>query len=459
MSKNKQAPVTKNETLDVDVTDLTYEGMGVAKVDGGYPLFIEDALPGEQVTAKVIKVKKNFAFAKLLKVNQASPDRVAIVNKKLTQSGIAPLQHLSYDKQLEFKQHQIAELFQKAHLDQVQVAPTIGMEHPVQYRNKAQIPVRELRGQLETGFYRRHSHDLIPIEDFYIQDPAIDDAIVKVRDVLREFQLPAYNETTHQGLIRNIMVRYGKYSHELMVVLVINDKHLPRAAEITAAIQEKLPNLDSLIVNVNQSTGNRLLGEKNTVLAGKDYIMDQLLGTKFLISPLSFYQVNPVQTEKLYSLAIEKAQLTKDDIVIDAYCGIGTISLAMAPQVKHVYGVDVVKEAIQDARTNAKLNHIENATFVTGKAEDQMQKWEVEGIKPDVIVVDPPRKGLDASFIESALKMQPERLVYVSCNPATLVRDAQLLLDGGYAIDQPVQPVDQFPQTPHVESVTVFTRK
>ncbi|USS86308.1 23S rRNA (uracil(1939)-C(5))-methyltransferase RlmD [Fructilactobacillus cliffordii] len=459
MSKTKQAPVTKNETLDVDVTDLTYKGMGVSKVDGGYPLFIEDALPGEQVTVKVIKVKKNFAFAKLLKINQASPDRVAIVNKKLTQSGISPLQHLSYAKQLEFKQHQIAELFQKAHLDQVQVEPTIGMDHPVQYRNKAQIPVRELHGQLETGFYRRHSHDLIPIEDFYIQEPAIDDAIVKVRDVLREFQLPAYNETTHQGLIRNIMVRYGKYSHELMVVLVINAKHLPRAAEITAAIQEKLPHLDSLIVNVNQSTGNRLLGEKNTVLAGKDYIMDQLLGTKFLISPLSFYQVNPVQTERLYSLAIEKAQLTKDDIVIDAYCGIGTISLAMAPQVKHVYGVDVVKEAIQDARTNAKLNHIENATFVTGKAEDQMQKWEVEGIKPNVIVVDPPRKGLDASFIESALKMRPERLVYVSCNPATLVRDAQLLIDGGYTIDQPVQPVDQFPQTPHVESVTVFTRK
>ncbi|USS92966.1 23S rRNA (uracil(1939)-C(5))-methyltransferase RlmD [Fructilactobacillus ixorae] len=459
MSKKKQAPVTKNETRDVAVTDLTYEGMGVAKVDGGYPLFIEDALPGEQVTVKVIKVKRNFAFAKLLEIKQASPDRVITVDRRLTQAGIAPLQHLSYAKQLEFKQHQIAELFQKAHLNQVQVAPTIGMEHPVQYRNKAQIPVRERHGQLETGFYRRHSHDLIPIEDFYIQDPTIDDAIVKVRDVLRDFQLPAYNETTHQGVVRNIMVRYGKYSHELMVVLVINDRHLPRATEITAAIQEKLLHLDSLIVNVNLSTGNRLLGDKNTVLAGKDYIMDQLLDTKFLISPLSFYQVNPVQTEKLYSLAIEKAQLTKDDIVIDAYCGIGTISLAMAPQVKHVYGVDVVKEAIQDARTNAKLNHIENVTFVTGKAEDQMQKWEADGIKPDVIVVDPPRKGLDASFIESAVKMQPERLVYVSCNPATLVRDAQLLLDGGYAIDQPVQPVDQFPQTPHVESVTVFTRK
>ncbi|USS85599.1 23S rRNA (uracil(1939)-C(5))-methyltransferase RlmD [Fructilactobacillus myrtifloralis] len=459
MSKNKQAPVTKNETLDVAVTDLTYEGMGVAKVDGGYPLFIEDALPGEQVTVKVIKVKRNFAFAKLLETKQASPDRVTTVDRRLTQAGIAPLQHLSYAKQLEFKQHQIAELFQKAHLEQVQVAPTIGMDHPVQYRNKAQIPVREQHGQLETGFYRRHSHDLIPIEDFYIQDPAIDDAIVKVRDVLRDFQIPAYNETTHQGVVRNIMVRYGKYSHELMVVLVINDRHLPRAAEITAAIEAALPNLDSLVVNVNQSTGNRLLGDKNTVLAGKDYIMDQLLDTKFLISPLSFYQVNPVQTEKLYSLAIEKAQLTKDDIVIDAYCGIGTISLAMAPQVKHVYGVDVVKEAIQDARTNAKLNHIENVTFVTGKAEDQMQKWEADGIKPDVIVVDPPRKGLDVSFIESAVKMQPERLVYVSCNPATLVRDAQLLLDGGYTIDQPVQPVDQFPQTPHVESVTVFTRK
>ncbi|ANZ57966.1 23S rRNA (uracil-5-)-methyltransferase RumA [Fructilactobacillus lindneri] len=456
MSKKIIAPVTKNEELTVSISDLTYQGLGVAKVDN-FPIFIEDALPTEEVKIKIIKVKKNFAFGKLIKVLKKSADRVEIQDKRYTQSGIAPLQHLSYPKQLEFKQHQIAELFKKAHLD-VQVDPTIGMENPSEYRNKAQIPVREIKGQLETGFYRRHSHDLIPIEDFYIQDPQIDKAILVVRDILRKYQIPAYNELTHQGLIRNVMVRYGKFSHEMMIVLVMNGKQLPHAAEIVADIEKALPNLDSLVLNINTSKGNRLLGEKNVMLAGKEYIMDELLNTKFMISPLSFYQVNPEQTEKLYSLAIEKASLTKNDIVIDAYCGIGTISLAMAPEVKHVYGVDVVKEAIEDARTNAKLNHIENATFVVGKAEGQMKKWETDGIKANVIVVDPPRKGLDASFIESAIQMSPERLVYVSCNPATLVRDAELLIAGGYKIKQPIQPVDQFPQTPHVESVTVFSR-
>ncbi len=457
MSKKIDAPVTKNEELTVSVTDLTYEGMGVAKVGEHFPIFIEDALPGEEVKIKVLKVKRNFAFAKLEKILKKSPDRVKAVDKRYTQAGIAPLQHLSYDKQLEFKQHQIAEMFKKDHID-VEVNPTIGMEKPMQYRNKAQIPVRMINNRLETGFYRRHSHDLIPIEDFHIQNPEIDKAIVVVRDVLRKYNIAAYNEVTHEGLIRNIMVRYGFYSHEMMIVIVVNGRDLPHAQEITHDIMEKIPSLDSLMMNINTGKGNKLMGDKNFMLEGKNYIMDQLMGTKFMISPLSFYQVNPFQTEKLYKLAIEKAKLTKDDIVIDAYCGIGTISLAMAPNVKHVYGVDVVKEAIEDARTNAKLNHIDNATFVVGKAEKQMKQWAEDGIKPDVIVVDPPRKGMDESFIETVLKMKPERLVYVSCNPAKLVRDAKLLEEGGYKINQPVQPVDQFPQTPHVESVTVLDR-
>ncbi|CAM2801573.1 23S rRNA (uracil(1939)-C(5))-methyltransferase RlmD [Fructilactobacillus fructivorans] len=456
MRIKREAPVQKNKELEVDVIDLTYQGMGVAKVSD-FSIFIEDALPGERVQVKILKVKKNFAFGKLGKIIKASPDRVQAIDRRFTQSGIAPLQHLAYPKQLEFKQHQIKELFNKAHLD-VQVAPTIGMDNPSKYRNKAQIPVRKINGKLETGFYRRHSHDLIPIEDFYIQDPHIDEAIIKVRDILRDYHVSAYNEVTHKGCIRNIMVRYGRATHEMMVVLVTNGKNLPHKEDIIKAIQSKLPDLDSLIQNVNDSHGNRLMGDKNVLLAGKAYIEDELLDTKFLISPMSFYQVNPIQTEKLYSLAIDKAQLSKDDVVVDAYCGIGTISLAMAPKVKHVYGVDVVSEAIEDARKNAKLNQIDNATFVIAKAEDQMKKWADEGIRPNVVVVDPPRKGIDPTFIESVLEMKPERLVYVSCNPATLVRDCQALIDGGYEIKQPVQPVDQFPQTPHVESVTVLER-
>ncbi|EKK20753.1 23S rRNA (uracil(1939)-C(5))-methyltransferase RlmD [Fructilactobacillus florum] len=455
MKQKFMAPVQKNETLTVHITDLTYEGLGVAKVDQ-FPLFIEEALPTETVQVQVVKVKQHFAFAKLLKIITPSADRVAAVDPRYTQAGIAPLQHLKYEKQLEFKQHQLALLFQKAQLN-VTVAPTIGMEQPVQYRNKAQIPVRSINGQLETGFYRRHSHDLIPIEDFYIQEPAIDQALLVVRDVLRDFQVTAYNEENHRGVIRNIMVRYGHHSHELMVVLVINEE-LVDAEAITQAILKKLPQLTSLLVNVNHSHGNRLLGDKTYLLAGQETITDEILGTKFMISPLSFYQVNPVQTERLYQQVLDKAALQPDDLVIDAYCGIGSISLVLAPKVKHVYGVDVVAAAITDAKANAKLNGIDNVTFVTNKAEDQLAKWEADGLHPNVVVVDPPRRGLDASLINSVLAMKPERLVYVSCNPATLVRDARLLHDGGYNIKQPVQPVDQFPQTPHVESVTVFER-
>jgi len=452
-----KAPVAKNERLDVTIADLTYQGMGVAKVDD-FPLFIENALPGEELTIQVTKVQSHYGFARAITWKTESPDRVKDVDKTYRQTGIAPLQHLAYPAQLKFKQHQIAELFSKDHQD-VEVAPTLGMDNPTQYRNKAQVPVRMIKGQLETGFYRQHSHELIPLTDFYIQDPAIDAAIVKVRDILRQFEIPAYNEINDKGVIRNIMVRRGYYSHEMMIVLISRTQKMPSQAQLVDQIHQALPEVTSIVLNVNAKKTNVIMGNVTRTLYGKPTIEDSLLGLTFAISARSFYQVNPQQTEKLYQMAIDKAGLTGEETVIDAYCGIGTISLALAKHAKQVYGVDIVPEAIEDAKVNAQKNHLSNVTFEVDKAETQMAKWQEAGLKPDVVVVDPPRKGLAESLIDATAKMAPKKVVYVSCNPATLVRDVARFQELGYAIDVPIQPVDQFPQTPHVESVTVLVKK
>lgn len=452
-----KAPVEKNKIYTVEIEDLTYQGMGVAKIEH-FPIFIADSIPGEKIEAKITKVQKNFAFGRVEKVLEESPDRVAGNGAAYTQTGIAPLQHLTYDAQLKFKQNQINNLLKKSHLEKIEVADTIGMEDPTGYRNKAQIPVRKIKGQLETGFFKRNSHDLVPIEDFYIQDPIIDQVIVKVRDILREYRVEPYDEINHKGIIRNIMVRRGRRSGQVMVVLITRTKDVPHLDEITAAITQ-IDGVVSVIQNINYKQTNVIMGEEDRVLAGESVIHDELLGQDFIISAHSFYQVNPLQTEKLYQLAIEKAGLTGNETVLDVYSGIGTISLAMAQAAKKVYGVEIVKEAVQDAKINAFQNNATNTEFVVGKAEDQMQTWQADGLKPDVVVVDPPRKGLDQSVIDATVAMQPTRVVYVSCNPATLVRDIERFGEQGYDVNQPIVPVDQFPQTPHVESVTVLERK
>lgn len=455
MKRNQ--PVHKNESYSGKVIDLTYQGMGVIKIDT-FPIFLTNALPGEEVDFKVTKVTANYAFGRVIKWNTTSPDRVEVKNKEYTQTGIAPLQHLSYSAQLQFKQHQIAELLQKAHLE-IPVNETIGMETPYHYRNKAQVPVREVRGQLQTGFYKRGSHQLVPIEDFYIQDSKIDEAIIVVRDLLRKYHIEPYDEQSNQGVVKTVMVRRGYYSHEMMIVIVTRHKRLPMSDQIVAGITAQLPEVKSIVQNINTPNTNVLLGEKNVLLWGSETITDQLLGLDFIISPRSFYQVNPQQTEKLYQLAIEKAGLTDNQTVIDAYCGIGTISLAVAKHAKQVYGVEIVEDAIHDAKKNAKHNGINNVKFVVGKAEEQMATWQADGLKPDVIIVDPPRKGLTNELIEAAAQMGPEKVVYVSCNPATLVRDIQLFADQGYQVKDAITPVDQFPQTTHIESVTVLEKK
>ena len=450
-----QLPVHKKDVITTTIDDLSYEGMGVAKVDH-YPLFVENALPGEKVILKVTKTNKNYGFADVQEWLSKSPERVEGVNVAYLQTGIAPLAHLKYDAQLKFKRQQIINLFQKQHLD-IPVAETVGMTDPYHYRNKAQVPVRMINGKLMTGFYKKHSHQLVPMTDFKIQAEAIDHAIKVVRDTLRELNISAYDEQNHTGTVRNIMVRYGFTSHELMVVLVTRTATIPQRDRLVARLCEQLPMMTSLLQNVNEQVTNVILGKHMHLLFGKRYLSDELLGNSFDISAQSFYQVNPQQTRNLYQIALQEAQLTGEETVIDAYCGIGTISLSLAAYAKHVFGIEVVDQAVQDARHNAKINHINNTTFKAGKAENVMQHWQKQGMQPDVIVVDPPRKGLDESFINAAVAMQPQRIVYVSCNPATLARDLSIFTEMGY---QPVRttPVDMFPMTPHVESVTVLER-
>ena len=450
-----KTPVSKNEKLTVTVEDLTYEGMGVAKVDG-YPLFIAGALPGEKIEAVVVKARKNFAFARALKWFSKSPDRV---EDDAQQDGVTPLGHLKYAAQLKFKQNQIQQLLKKAHLDdQIKVLSTLGMKNPIHYRNKAQVPVRKINGKLEVGFYRKGSHHFVPMKDFTIQDQRIDEILQATLAILNKYDLSAYDEQTQKGLIRHLMVRRGYYSHEAMVATVTNGKSFPHGDKIANEIIESMPDVKSVIQNVNNRNTNVILGKQDIVLAGASTITDTLNGLKFKISAHSFYQVNPQQTEVLYNEAIKQAELTGKETVIDAYCGIGTISLNLAKHARKVYGVEIVPEAIADAKENAQLNQIDNVDFEVGNAEEWMAKWESQGINPDVIMVDPPRKGLTNSLIHSAAAMNPKKIVYVSCNPATLVRDIQQFMDEGYHVSQPIQPVDQFPMTQHIESVTLLER-
>ena len=450
--------VKKNERYTLDIIDLSYEGMGVAKIDG-YPLFIENALPGERVEVLVVKAGNKFGYGKVKKWLTESPDRQPLKDNRLLRTGIAPLAHLNYEQQLLFKQKQVENVMSKiAKMPEVDILPTIPMENPVGYRNKAQIPVRRMDGRLATGFYKKNSHELVEIEDYYIQDPAIDEAIKRVRDILQRFQVRGYNEAKNEGQIRHIIIRRGHYSHEMMVVLVTRKEKFFKGKEIASIIHEELPEVVSVIQNINEEKTNVILGDKEKVLYGRSYIEDQLLGKTYRISSKSFYQVNTEQTEKLYQTAIEFAALQKEDTVIDAYSGIGTIGLSLADKVKEVYGMELVPEAIEDAQFNALTNKIENAHYEVGKAETVMKKWQDKGIKPSVIVVDPPRKGLDARFIASAIDMAPAKLVYISCNPATFARDAKLFAESGYEVKK-VQPVDLFPQTHHVELVALLAPK
>lgn len=455
----QETPVKKNETLKLQIEDLTSEGNGVGKING-YPIFIPHALPGEIVEIKVVKVNKKLAYGKLLNVVKESPNRVEPPCDVFYKCGGCQLQHMSYDLQLDMKRNQVVNVMKKiAHLADVTIHPTIGMEDPWRYRNKVQIPVGEKDGKLITGFYQPRSHRMIDNMDTCVITNETGDRIVAaVRRIADRLGISAYHEETHSGMLRHIMVRTGKATEETMLVLITRTEKLPHVETIVKEITSTFPNVKSIIQNINPDRTNVILGEKTKVLWGDEYIHDKIGDLTFAISARSFYQVNPIQTEKLYQKALEYADIGPNDIVIDAYCGIGTISLFLAQKAKKVYGVEIVPDAISDAKKNAALNGITNAEFVVGAAEKVMPWWTAQGLRPNVIVVDPPRKGCDEVLLQAMIDMQPERIVYVSCNPATLARDLRILEDGGYQTKE-IQPVDMFPQTMHVECCALLKKK
>jgi len=448
----KTLPVQKNETIEVVFEDLTHDGSGVAKVDG-YPLFVPNGLPGEKAKIKVIKVNKDYGFGRLMEITEPSPYRVEAPCPIYKECGGCQLQHMSYEGQLVAKEKQVKDALQRiGKLSDVKVHPVLGMTNPWRYRNKAQVPIGEHEGGLIGGFYQQRTHQIIDMKECLIQQEKNDEVVKKVKEICNRYGVRAYDEQKHKGDLRHIMARYGFKSGEVMVVFVTRTNELPNKKGIIDEIVETIPGVKSIVQNVNTKKTNVIFGDDTKVLWGEEVIYDSIGDIQFAISARSFYQVNPEQTKVLYEKALQYADLNGEETVIDAYCGIGTISLFLAQKARKVYGVEIVPEAIEDARKNAELNGISNVEFAVGEAEAVIPSWYENGVEADVLVVDPPRKGCDEKLLQTIISMKPKKVIYVSCNPATLARDLRILEDGGYKTIE-VQPVDMFPQTMHVECV------
>ena len=480
------AQYSKNDIVTVKIEDIGTEGEGIGKLEG-FTLFVKDAVMGDVVEARLVKVKKNYAYARLEKVLTSSPLRVKPVCPYHKQCGGCQIQAMSYEAQLQFKENKVKNnLVRIGGFDQIFIESVmesvVGMEQPWHYRNKAQFPVgTDKDGRIITGFYAGRTHSIIANTDCALGVEENKPILQKVLAYMQNEKVSAYDETTGQGLVRHILIRKGFTSGEIMVCLVINGKSLPKEDRLVSTLRE-IPGMTSIWLNYNTKNTNVIMGTEGRVLWGQNTITDVIhrrsieeinsgkdclrydskenapQGITFAISPLSFYQVNPIQTEKLYSLALEYAGLTGEETVWDLYCGIGTISLFMAQCAKEVHGVEIVPQAIEDARKNAECNHIENATFYVGKAEEVLPRlYEEEHIFADVICVDPPRKGCDEACLNTIIKMAPKRIVYVSCDSATLARDLKYLCENGYEIRK-VRAVDQFGQTVHTETVCLLSK-
>lgn len=454
-------PVKPGDIVELAITDLNHEGEGVARV-GGFAIFIPGALPGELARVKVETVKKNYGRGLALDILSPSPDRLSPACGVFQRCGGCQLQHLSYTRQLEFKRERVVEALERiGRLAGIKVEPTIGMEEPWRYRNKAQYPVGLRqggpgKGGLIGGFFEKGTHVIVPCENCLIHHPLAGRVLNETLRLAETFGIDAYDEKTGSGFLRHVLVKIGFATGETMVVLVVNGRSFPRGREFGEALHQAVPQIQSVIQNINQERTNVILGSHSRVLWGKDHIIDMLGHFRFRISAESFYQVNPAQTETLYRKAVEFAGLSGREVVADLYCGIGTITLLLAEEAREVYGIEVVPAAISDARANARMNQITNARFMEGDTAAVLSRlMRDQGIRFDVVVMDPPKSGCEGRVLDLLIAARVERIVYVSCNPASLARDLARLAGGGYSVEH-VQPVDMFPQTYHVETVALL---
>ncbi|SNV88327.1 23S rRNA (uracil(1939)-C(5))-methyltransferase RlmD [Clostridium cochlearium] len=452
----KDIPVKKNNIYRVSITGMGTKGEGIGKIDN-FTIFIPGAILGEEVEVNIIKVNKNYAVGKLLNIIIASEERVKPICDIYTRCGGCQLQHMSYKEQLNFKRQKVKDALLRLGGIDVEVEAVLGMKNPYRYRNKVQLPIGKENEKVSIGFYAPRSHNIIDLKTCLIQDEKADDIIKILREWIEKFNVPIYNEKEHKGNLRHIMVRTAFKTGEVMVVLVTKDKNLPHKEELINKLIENLQGVVSIIQNINSQKTNVVLGKESIVLWGKDKIIDYIANFKFAITPLSFFQVNPIQTEVLYNKALEYADLKGNEVVFDAYCGTGTISLFLSQKAKKVYGVEIVAEAIESAKLNAKENNVDNVDFIVGESEQVIPELIEKGIKADVVVVDPPRKGCEKSLLEAMANMSPEKIVYVSCDPATLARDLGVLEKLGYKTIR-VQPVDMFSNTYHVENVVLLEK-
>ena len=450
--------IKKNDQVIINIEDIGTSGEGIGKHEG-YTLFVNNTTIGDKALVKVMKTGKTYGFARLVEIMEPSVHRVKPRCPIADKCGGCQIMHMDYAKQLEYKEDKVRNCLTRiGDFTDIPMEPICGMDEPYYYRNKSQYPVgRNKEDNITIGFYAGRTHSIIDTEHCYI-GAEINTPIIKfLRSFIEDYHIEPYNEEKHTGLLRHILIRVGFQTGEIMVCLVINGKEIPHKKELIEGLV-KITDMKSICLNINTSKTNAILGDSIVGLWGETYITDYIGSIKYRISPLSFFQINPIQTEKLYSIALDYADLHGDETVWDLYCGIGTISLFLAQKAKQVYGVEIIPQAIEDARTNAKLNGIENVDFYVGAAEDILpRKHEEDNIKADVIVVDPPRKGCDQSLLDTILTIAPEKIVYVSCDPATLARDLKYLCESMYEIKK-VRPVDQFGHSVHVECVVLITR-
>lgn len=448
-----------NEEYIVDITDMGDSGEGIGKVEG-FTFFVGGAVIGDRLKVKIKTLKKSYAMAKMVEIIEASDYRQKSDCLHFPECGGCQLRHVAYDAQLLMKQNKVKSTLERiGGLKDIEVAPVMGMDNPYHYRNKCQFPTGEKDGRNIIGFYKRKSHDVQELNACHLQSPVADAIVTSIKEWMNTYPVDIYDEKKHKGLLRHMMLRESDANGDIMLVVVINGKKLPFANELIKIIGERHAEVLTIVLNKNTKRGNRILGFENEILTGSGKIMDTIEHLKFEISPLSFFQINNEQTVKLYGKALEYADLQGGEVVYDIYSGIGTISLFLAQKAGHVYGIEVIDAAVKDARENAIRNGVDNTTFVTAKAEDEIPKMYDKGIMGDVVVVDPPRKGCEESVLETMLKMAPKRIVYVSCKVSTLARDLKYLCENGPYEVEAVQPVDMFPWTSHVETIVALYKK